>query len=141
MGEVAEMMLEGILCEGCGEYLGDAAGFPQRCSSCGGGAPLDTHSAPTRYRAASRARRAARHNRERRAIAKERKPFECHCGKLFADCNALAQHQQAKHPGTAQPKKPHVCDCGSAFRLPEHLAQHRADKHGLVAAAVAWLEP
>lgn len=39
MGEIAEMMLEGILCEGCGEYLEDAVGYPRRCTCCGGGKP------------------------------------------------------------------------------------------------------
>lgn len=34
MGEIAEMYLEGILCEGCGEYLGGDDGIPQRCSGC-----------------------------------------------------------------------------------------------------------
>lgn len=36
MGEIADMMLEGILCQYCGEYLGDGDGFPQSCSCCGG---------------------------------------------------------------------------------------------------------
>ena len=35
MGEIAEMMLDGTLCECCGVYLGDADGFPCRCASCG----------------------------------------------------------------------------------------------------------
>ncbi len=35
MGEIAAMMLDGTLCEGCGAYLeGDAAGFPRRCDDC-----------------------------------------------------------------------------------------------------------
>lgn len=35
MGEIAEMMLEGTLCEGCGEYMeGGGDGYPRRCSSC-----------------------------------------------------------------------------------------------------------
>jgi hypothetical protein len=34
MGEIAEMMLCGILCEGCGVYLGDDVGYPRRCGSC-----------------------------------------------------------------------------------------------------------
>jgi hypothetical protein len=36
MGEIAEMMLDGTLCEGCGDYLGDGdEGYPQYCSpSC-----------------------------------------------------------------------------------------------------------
>lgn len=33
MGEIAEMMLDGTLCEGCGVYIeGDAEGIPRYCS-------------------------------------------------------------------------------------------------------------
>lgn len=35
MGEIAEMMLDGTLCEGCGVYLeGESAGDPRRCAGC-----------------------------------------------------------------------------------------------------------
>jgi hypothetical protein len=37
MGDIADMMLDGTLCEGCGVYIGDgmdAAGYPRRCSHC-----------------------------------------------------------------------------------------------------------
>ena len=35
MGEIAEMMLEGVLCAGCGEWLGgDGDGFPEYCAGC-----------------------------------------------------------------------------------------------------------
>lgn len=37
MGEIAEMMLDGTMCEGCGEFLdggNDGPGFPQYCSAC-----------------------------------------------------------------------------------------------------------
>jgi Zn finger protein HypA/HybF involved in hydrogenase expression len=35
MGEIAEMMLEGTLCEGCGVFMGDAGpGHPRRCWDC-----------------------------------------------------------------------------------------------------------
>ncbi|HEX3156727.1 MAG TPA: hypothetical protein VHV32_19010 [Candidatus Angelobacter sp.] len=34
MGEVAEMMLDGTLCQVCGELLGDACGFPRTCKAC-----------------------------------------------------------------------------------------------------------
>jgi hypothetical protein len=34
MGDVADMMLEGILCESCGEYLGDGDGYPVSCFGC-----------------------------------------------------------------------------------------------------------
>jgi hypothetical protein len=39
-GEIADAMLEGLLCQGCGEYLGDGTdawdlwGFPQFCAAC-----------------------------------------------------------------------------------------------------------
>ena len=34
MGDIADMMLEGVLCQGCGVYLGDGDGFPIFCSGC-----------------------------------------------------------------------------------------------------------
>jgi len=37
MGEIAEMMLDGDLCEGCGVYMGSSGqGFTRRCHSCAG---------------------------------------------------------------------------------------------------------
>ncbi|AVF41531.1 hypothetical protein AL486_18890 [Pandoraea apista] len=35
MGDIAEMMLDGTLCEGCGVSLGGVGdGFPRRCRDC-----------------------------------------------------------------------------------------------------------
>ena len=34
MGEIAEMMLDGTLCEGCGEFMGDAVDFRRLCHAC-----------------------------------------------------------------------------------------------------------
>ena len=34
MGEIADMMLDGDLCEICGEYLGDGDGYTRRCAGC-----------------------------------------------------------------------------------------------------------
>lgn len=35
MGEIADMMLDGVLCQICGEYLGgDGSGFPMTCAAC-----------------------------------------------------------------------------------------------------------
>ncbi len=35
MGEIADMMLDGTLCEGCGVYMdGAEPGHPRVCSSC-----------------------------------------------------------------------------------------------------------
>lgn len=37
MGEIADLMIEGEICEGCGcELDGEAPGFPRRCRGCGG---------------------------------------------------------------------------------------------------------
>lgn len=35
MGDIADMVIEGILCESCGVYIeGDAPGYPRSCSDC-----------------------------------------------------------------------------------------------------------
>lgn len=36
MGEIAEMMLEGALCQVCGVYLSEGDGYPVSCNSCSG---------------------------------------------------------------------------------------------------------
>lgn len=37
MSEIAEMMLDGTLCEGCGKFIGENAGYPTYCSAqCAG---------------------------------------------------------------------------------------------------------
>ena len=33
MGEIADMMLDGTLCECCGEFIGEDLGFPGYCSA------------------------------------------------------------------------------------------------------------
>lgn len=45
MGEIADMMLDGTLCEGCGVYLEDedSDGVPRRCAGCGGEADEADH--------------------------------------------------------------------------------------------------
>lgn len=34
MGEIADWMLEGGLCQGCGVYLGEGDGYPTFCRDC-----------------------------------------------------------------------------------------------------------
>ena len=34
MGEIADLMLEGSICEGCGVEMGEACGFVRRCAGC-----------------------------------------------------------------------------------------------------------
>lgn len=32
MGEIAEMHLDGTLCEACGDFIGEPCGYPRYCS-------------------------------------------------------------------------------------------------------------
>ena len=34
MGEIADSMLDGTLCEECGVYIATACGFPRKCDDC-----------------------------------------------------------------------------------------------------------
>jgi hypothetical protein len=34
MGEIADMILDGDMCEGCGEFLGSGDGYLRRCAAC-----------------------------------------------------------------------------------------------------------
>lgn len=43
MGEVADMMLEGQMCQGCGEVLGDGDGYPVLCDGCQQEQGVDQH--------------------------------------------------------------------------------------------------
>lgn len=99
MGEIAEMMLDGTLCEGCGEYIGDGSGFPGYCSdACARGRGM-TYAAP-KVRLSPNARRAQRQNQERAAIA-NRKHKCSKCGKGFRSTFAVMQHMRDKHETVA----------------------------------------
>jgi hypothetical protein len=34
MGDAAEMVLEGVVCESCGEFIGPAVGHTRDCDDC-----------------------------------------------------------------------------------------------------------
>jgi tRNA(Ile2) C34 agmatinyltransferase TiaS len=43
MGEIADLMINGDICESCGvELEGEGSGFPRRCLACGGKTPEET---------------------------------------------------------------------------------------------------
>ena len=79
MGEIAEMMLDGTMCEGCGEFMnigGEPAGYPVRCAAC---SEEPDDSQPVNYRP---------------------KTVCCPhvgCGKMFHTSQAAAQHWRDKH--------------------------------------------
>lgn len=78
MGEIAELVLDGLMCEGCGEWMGDdfLAGHPRRCAAC-----------EPEYRASFL-------SNEKRAA----KTIKCtDCGKWFATEKAREQHHRTKH--------------------------------------------
>lgn len=78
MGEIADMMLDGTMCAGCGEWLHDGEdgdGFPVYCASC---AP-DYEDEPEPQ--------------------KPKNTVACpECGKKVRDKIGLRQHIEAKHP-------------------------------------------
>lgn len=93
MGEYAEMMLDGTCCEGCGEFIGEATGFPGYCSKqCAGDRGVEIHPR----------RKLNRHEQGMQRHAA--KHFACDCGKRFRYSTALEQHKVAKH-GTSLPSQ------------------------------------
>lgn len=85
MGEVTEMLLDGTLCEGCGEVFDDviegaeAPGHPRRCPSC-----RPACEAPKRKAAPG-------------SLA-ERLPQACgSCQRRFRTINDLKQHTRDAH--------------------------------------------
>ena len=34
MGDIADAMLDGTLCQMCGEYIGEDVGYPMTCGGC-----------------------------------------------------------------------------------------------------------
>src|SRR5262245_56945803 len=97
MGEIAEMMLDGTLCEGCGEFIGgDGDGIPRYCSrQCAAGRGI-TYAPP---RSTAKANKAARVNRERQEAAGRVVPCS-DCTKKFHTEAARDQHYRVKHGTT-----------------------------------------
>jgi hypothetical protein len=92
VGEIADMMLDGMLCACCGTYIGEDAGYPLYCSpACepeDGVAPQHTLN-PLRNPP-------ARYSRE----VRDAKPYSCQidgCGKRFASPAAKRNHRKMKH--------------------------------------------
>ena len=81
MGEIAEMMIDGTLCEGCGVYLGDGQGFPRYCGSCAGNSFSSTY------------------EREMKASNGQRRPkVACRiCGKMVKKGQGIKDHLKVVH--------------------------------------------
>lgn len=101
MGEIAEMMLDGTLCEGCGEFIGDEGeGFPRYCSPQCAAMRGMKYDAP-QSRPSHRARRAAKQNEERQRIAGRTHPCPDGCGRKFRSSHAAQQHARDAHTAAA----------------------------------------
>ena len=75
MGEIADMMLDGTLCQQCGCFLGDDQGYPQTCSDCA--KPGRSYKRPS---------------------AAKQEQSQCHHCKKWVTSIGLPQHIAAKHP-------------------------------------------
>ena len=84
MGDVADAMLDGTLCQECGCYIGAECGYPLFCRNCGSvvGPGKESHRA----------------RRDMRRTHPNRRPVACPtCGKKFASEQARDQHVRDKH--------------------------------------------
>jgi len=81
-GEIAEMMLNGTMCQGCGEFLHDGAdgpGYPGFCAGCAPDEDLSAEHAPSGGQSA------------------KKKAFCPLCSKRFKTAHACFQHISDKH--------------------------------------------
>jgi hypothetical protein len=94
MGEIAEMMLDGTLCAGCGEYLGRDLGFPQYCDGCED--PLEPPQ-PGRKKRRELDGRSALPRFNRYSIPPRPGTIQCkHCP-AWVKPNGMHDHMHAKH--------------------------------------------
>jgi hypothetical protein len=86
VGEIAEAMLDGTLCEGCGEFMGEGSGFPQRCAGCQPDEDgFTAESTAPRRKVRKRGRNRGAH------------PCPLACGATFASPASAKQHSRDKH--------------------------------------------
>ena len=100
MGEVADMMLDGTMCEGCGEFLhGEAAGHPNYCSErCARDRGADWWLEMNGYDPAAAPLRQPRKRRRPKGTRDTPCPV---CGKMFRGQEGMENHRRMKHAGNA----------------------------------------
>jgi len=81
VGEYADMMLEGVMCQWCGEFLGEGEGFPTICAGCQSESGVDQHG-----------------NKPTKTAGQKRRRHNCiTCSRGFRTVDALNQHNRDKH--------------------------------------------
>ncbi len=104
MGDYADMVLKGLMCQGCGEYIGDdqgnGLGFPTWCPACN------------------------KQNKEAAFNDLASAEFACsNCNRSFKDEVSLDQHYRDKHGMPCD-----VCGKGK-FKSQRALNDHKKAKH------------
>ena len=105
MGEIADMMLDGTLCEGCGKFIGSDVGYPQYCSeACARDRGADSAAVHTGSPSAIWQRNNPSERRQsftRRGYRGKRKaPRDTPCticGKLCRGQEGMELHRRMKH--------------------------------------------
>lgn len=92
MGEIAEMMLDGTLCEGCGVFLNaEPTGYPCYCGSCA-----------AERKASRKAQNVAVHQKKQA----EQKKIACKvCGRKVKTIG-MPNHMKDAHSASQQPTHP-----------------------------------
>ncbi len=91
MGDIADMMLDGTLCAGCGELIDEEGGdgVPRYCGGCDASVPMHYTTPKDRRRSANST-----------ASINARKPFKCPaCPRRFGTEVGRNHHQRDVHPG------------------------------------------
>lgn len=94
MGEIADAILEGVFCQGCGDYLGEGGGYPTFCRGCQPKRP------PRRRRAIHRNDAQGIAAAVRKDAERSRQEAEATCptcGKRLRNARGRAQHQRDAH--------------------------------------------
>ena len=90
MGEMVDMILDGDMCQECGQFIGGGSGFPQTCVDClavdGFVQAMEAEMVKSGVSVVVPA-----------GGPSERKPFLCGCGKRFTTARGMAQHKLDVH--------------------------------------------
>lgn len=120
MGQAVDDMLEGLVCQECGEWMDDfeSPGYPRTCEGCLGQSSRSYH---------VKAQPSAEKPRLICLICVKGPKGERKRRISFTSDEGRNAHMRDAHPKMACP------DCDRTFIGPYSLEQHRMAKHGLAA--------
>lgn len=99
MGEYAEMMLDGTLCEACGEFIDDGGGegIPRYCSTACAADRGMVYTPPARRQRMPQPKRLTIVYKVAADPQQAHKPWLCPCGKRFKADGDARQHLKHAH--------------------------------------------